>query len=162
MVLPNSHNVAQAFSSHLDWMSLERITQHMLTHVTVDALPWHVRDLLQTSGSCSSCWVLQGSFPTPQWAIPQKATLFISYLHLQTGFSQWTFLPCSKISVCPSSFRHSSISKSWNMCMSEFGKTQLQRVTSVARTTDLHGCLPVLTHQTNYEIALRLLPTLKE
>ena len=124
MVPPTSRNVAQPFSSHLDWMSLKRIAWHMLMHAAVDALPRQVWDLLQVSGSCSSCQALQWSLPTPQRAVQQKAALFISYLHLQRGFSQWTFLHFAKISTYQSSFRHGSISTSWEICLSKFWKAQ--------------------------------------
>lgn len=124
MIPPSSCTVAQNFSSHSDWMLLERITRHMLTRATADTLPRQVWDLLQVSGSRSSCQALQWSLPTPQRAVQQKAALFISYLHLQIGFSQWTFPRFSKIFMYQSSFRHCSISTSWEICLSKFWKAQ--------------------------------------
>lgn len=85
MVPPSSHNMAQP-SSRLDWTLLERIAWHMPLHAAADALPQQVQDLLQVSKSCSSCWALQKSLPTPQRAGQQKAALFISYLSFREVF----------------------------------------------------------------------------
>lgn len=85
MVPPSSDNGVQPFS-HLDWMLLERIARHMLLHAAVDALSQLVQNLLQISGSCSSCRALQQSLPTCQRAGQQKAALFVSNLHFREVF----------------------------------------------------------------------------
>lgn len=140
MVHPSSHNVAQPFSSHLDWMSLERVARHMLTRAAAASLPQQVRELLQVSGFCSSCQALQWSLRTPPRAVQQKAALFISYLHPQTGFlsehlSMSQRFPCTSP---PSAMATSARAGKFVWANSE--RLSQPHVSSAARTANLHHC----------------------